>query len=58
MLGHRTEKCRNRGEPWDKELVMKFGISIENSTEIGTMINTYIDIQRKNEIDFRIGKKK
>ena len=52
--GYIPKRCGNKGKEYDKELVKKFDRSKMKSLKIRKIIDTYIDIQRKNEGNYRI----
>ena len=57
LLEHRLEKYRQNGQTWDKDLVTKFDMSIQGSSDIRKLINTFIDNQtmKENELKDRQG---
>ena len=53
LLGHRVEKCRKTGGGYEEYLVKRFEMEIRGCFKIRETINKYIDMKKKEEIDYR-----
>ena len=53
MLGHRAEKCRKSGDGYDENVVKKFETNLRSAKNIMKILNTFMNIKRKEEIDYK-----
>ena len=53
MLGHRAEKCRKNGDGYEETVVRKYETSMRSSVKIRSILNTFMDTKRKQELDYK-----